>query len=153
MDPRLAELLVVLERRAAEIFSSQGLRWPGLWIISGYRSARLQASINPDVPDSLHTRCPSLAADLRVGNLAASVTPDFWPFVGQIWKGLGGRWGGDFKPTPDVNHFALPSVGVGPVVLAAAVTEQPFATSIKELPVSRAPVVRIPTPVSIRPLG
>jgi len=72
------------------------------------------------VPDSLHVRCPSLAADLRVGDMPASTTPDFWRFLGPIWKAMGGRWGGDFQ-TPDPNHFAILTVGTAPIELGAAV--------------------------------
>ena len=100
-------MLVTLETLAREIFSAKGFHWPGVFIISGFRSARLQAVINPAAPKSLHTRCPSMAADLRVGDLPASTTPtEFWAFLGTLWKSMGGRWGGDFK-TPDPNHFEM----------------------------------------------
>ena len=96
-----------MDETAAAAFSAEGLRWPGIWIISGFRSPSEQARINPLAPRSKHTRCPAVAADLRVGNLPASTTPvDLWRFLGQIWKGLGGRWGGDFTPV-DLNHFEL----------------------------------------------
>lgn len=112
-------MLVTLEARAREIFSAEGLRWPGLFIISGFRSQRLQAGINPAAPFSLHTFCPSLAVNLRVGDFAASLTPEFWPFLATIWKAMGGRWGGDFRPKPDVNHFEMPAVTVAAVRRAA----------------------------------
>ena len=105
-------MLVALEAEATRQFSAQGFRWPGLWIISGYRSPRLQLDVNPLAPNSLHTRCPSLAVDLRVGDLPASLTPlEFWEFLGRIWGILGGRWGGRFTP-PDVNHFDLRALDV-----------------------------------------
>lgn len=110
LDPTLAVLLVEMERRAVALFSAEGVRliqWPGFVVISGHRSVALQARVNPDAPDSLHTRCPSLAVDLRVGDLPATATPpDVWAFAGGLWKTLGGRWGGDFSP-PDLNHFDL----------------------------------------------
>jgi len=93
--------------------TAAGLRWPGLWIISGNRSPKDQARVNPALPNSLHVRCPSLAADLRVGQIAASITtPAIWRFLGDLWRAMGGRWGGDFKdrlgqPTHDDNHFDL----------------------------------------------
>lgn len=118
--PALADMLLSLEARAQEIFSAQGIRWPGLFIISGYRSARLQAELNPAAPLSLHRFCPSLAVNLRVADISASLTPTFWPFLGTIWKAMGGRWGGDFRPEPDVNHFELPAVTVAAVRRAAA---------------------------------
>jgi len=103
-------MLVQLDQRARETFAAEGLRWPGINIISGFRTQSQQAQVNPDVPDSLHTRCPSLAADLRVGDLPASTTPiDLWRFLGAIWQRQGGRWGGTFR-TPDVNHFERPPI-------------------------------------------
>ena len=106
LDPGLAVMLVSLEGRAAAIFSAEGLRWPGLFIISGHRTSGQQAEVNPTVPQSLHTQCPSLAADLRVGDVPASTTAtEVWAFLGTLWKAIGGRWGGDFRPKPDFNHF------------------------------------------------
>jgi len=105
-------MVVALERVASRQFAAAGVRWPGLWIISGYRSPAHQARVNPAVPNSLHVRCPSLAVDLRVGQVAGMSTPEIWRFLGNVWRAMGGRWGGDFKdsqglPAPDVNHFDL----------------------------------------------
>ena len=106
-------MLVRLDADAEGRFSAQGFRWPGLSIISGYRSRFLQAQINPLAPNSLHTRCPSLAADLRVGDQPASITSfETWALLGRIWSTLGGRWGGTFA-TPDVNHFDLVALDIG----------------------------------------
>jgi len=100
-------MLVALEAQATSIFSAEGIRWPGIFIISGFRSAEKQAGVNPFAPRSGHTYCPAVAADLRVGNLPASTTPiEFWRFLGSLWKAQGGRWGGDFTE-PDVNHFDI----------------------------------------------
>ena len=119
VDIGLAEMVVDLGVLAVERFSSQGLRFPGLFVISGYRSRALQAQINPDVADSLHSRCPALAVDLRVGDFPASTTPaSIWGVLGRIWKELGGSWGGDFSP-PDLNHFACRSCG-GPFRVSRA---------------------------------
>lgn len=102
-----------MDRVASARFTTAGFRWPGLWIISGNRSPSDQARVNPSLKNSLHVRCPSLAADLRVGQVAASITPDdVWRFLGSVWRGMGGRWGGDFKDslgqlTHDDNHFDL----------------------------------------------
>jgi len=106
-------MLVRLDAEAERGFSAQGFRWPGLSIISGYRSRFLQATINPLAPNSLHTRCPSLAADLRVGDQPASITSfETWALLGRIWSTLGGRWGGTFSPS-DPNHFDLVALDVG----------------------------------------
>jgi len=107
LDPFLAEDLVSLDRKAAVEFAAAGLRWPGLWIISGFRSRSTQAHLNPAAPDSLHTRCPSMAADLRVGNVQASITTrEIWAWLGAHWQLMGNRWGGAFSQ-PDENHFDL----------------------------------------------
>jgi len=109
LDPTLARMLVQLDAAVGRQISAGGFRWAGLYVISGYRSASLQARINPAVPKSLHSQCPSLAVDLRVANLPASTTPyEMWSLVGYEWKKLGGSWGGDFA-TPDLNHFVLPT--------------------------------------------
>ncbi len=108
----MAEFLVRLEDWAQRTFSAEGLRWAGLFVISGFRSPLLQAEVNPLAPASLHTRCPSLAADLRVGDVPASLTTvETWAFLASYWFTLGGRWGGRFTP-PDNNHFDLPSLSI-----------------------------------------
>ena len=122
IEPRLAQMVVTLDQRAAAAFATQGLRWPGLWIISGFRPAVLQASLNPLVRRSRHTRCPSMAIDLRVGDFPASTTPvEVWATLGGIWKTLGGRWGGDFRD-PDVNHFETLNAEAGPILSSADAT-------------------------------
>jgi len=104
-------MVVALDERAHAEFSTQGLRFPGLYIISGYRTPAAQAAVNPAAPNSLHTRCPALAVDLRVGDLPASVTdPVIWGGLGRWWNEMGGRWGGTFTP-PDWNHFDLGTAG------------------------------------------
>ena len=124
-------MLVSLEARAAAIFSAEGLRWPGIFIISGYRSQALQARVNPLVPKSLHTECPSLAVDLRVGDTPASTTAvEVWAFLGTLWKALGGRWGGDFRPEPDFNHFEKLTVVAPPLPPLGGLAPAPITTRI-----------------------
>ncbi len=118
LDPHLSEMVVSLDSWAYEQFAGYGLGWPGIQVISGYRSEVRQAQINPDAPDSLHTRCPSLAADLRVGGVPSLPGGAVWEWLGARWKMMGGRWGGDFSPGKDItgvnraeqNHFDL---GIG----------------------------------------
>ena len=147
-------MLIALDARAAGVFAAQGLRWPGLWILSGWRSAQLQAYVNPLEPASRHRPCPSLAADLRVGDFPASTTTDYWRVLGTLWKAMGGRWGGDF-PTPDLNHFELLSVRGGAV--AAAPTFSRLASREEVTPIPRAaPTKRqlrdlAPGPIMIAP--
>lgn len=107
ISPVLAVMLVQLEAELQQVFSSQGLRWPGLFIISGYRSPTLQDKVNPSAPNSRHTICPSMAVDLRMGDEPASITPRlFWEIIGSRWIKNGGRWGGTFN-LEDLNHFDL----------------------------------------------
>jgi len=109
LEPTLAQIILDAEVVAERSMASQGIRWPGLYIISGHRSRTQQAEANPLHPFSLHRRCPSLAGDLRVGDVPATLTPfETWNFIGQIFKHFGARWGGDFtSTTPDLNHFYL----------------------------------------------
>lgn len=110
LDLGLASALIRLDTWAGDESARAGLVWPGLWIISGNRSPASQFDLNPESPGSLHTRCPSLAADLRIGNVPASISTEVqWTWLGARWKWIGGRWGGDFDP-PDLNHFDL---GIG----------------------------------------
>lgn len=111
LDATLAQMLVDLAIISEEDFSRQGLHWPGLNIISGYRSKREQARVNPFNEFSHHRCCPALAADLRLGNLPADSTPfPIWKDLGATWELLGGKWGGavgEFDPDVDPNHFYL----------------------------------------------
>ena len=110
IHPQLAGMLVRTEQWLAQIFAAEGLRWPGLFVVSGWRSASTQAQVNPANPTSKHRWCPSVAADLRIGDLPASTTPrELWAIVGTLWKAQGGRWGGDFRD-PDDNHFEMLTV-------------------------------------------
>ncbi len=111
LDPALAEGLVAMQRFSWDKLAPAKLRGPDLWIISGWRSEEAQADLNPLITRSRHTFCPSMAADLRVGDLPATITqPDIWQLLGGWWKfNVHGRWGGDFPPTGrfELNHFDL----------------------------------------------
>jgi len=112
LAPQVAGMVVALDEWAANQFAAQGLRWPGLFVISGFRSRILQAEVNPLAEASLHTRCPSLAVDLRVGDIPASLTTvETWAFLGFRWQTMGGRWGGRFTP-PDNNHFDVQALSL-----------------------------------------
>ena len=107
LDLTLACDLVALDQWAGQELAAQGIRWDGFRIISGYRSPAVQVVVNPAAPRSLHTFCPSLAADLRVGGTPATSTEiETWFWLGQRWEFMGHRWGGRFRP-PDLNHFDL----------------------------------------------
>jgi len=105
LDDGLADMLVRLEHQAAR---EMGRYWPGLFIISGYRSPRHNADVG-GAPNSFHTACPSLAADLRVGRVAGLGSDEVWAILGGMWRLMGGKWGGTFR-TPDPNHFDIGGV-------------------------------------------
>lgn len=102
LDLTLAGMVVRLEDQASREF---GRYWPGLYIISGYRSPAHNAD-DGGAPDSFHLRCPSLAVDLRVGHVAGLDSDGVWAILGGMWRLMGGRWGGQFRE-PDPNHFDL----------------------------------------------
>lgn len=105
LDATLAARLVELDDVAARSYATERFRWPGLYIISGYRTRGEQARVNPFNEESHHRCCPALAADLRLDDIPASNTPvSVWEELGLFWKVLGGEWGGDFE-SPDLNHF------------------------------------------------
>jgi len=114
LSPRLADMLVQMERFAKEAFAVPGRSfWPGLRIISGHRSLEQNLAAG-GVSDSLHLLCPSLAADLRVGAVEGVESGNVWAILGGWWKLRGGTWGGDFQwrgsplPNPmEWNHFAV----------------------------------------------
>jgi uncharacterized protein YcbK (DUF882 family) len=100
-------MLVELDAKMSRLYATHGIRWPGLWVYSGFRTKEEQADVNPFAPNSKHTKCPAMAVDLRVGDLPASTTdPVIWTRIGQEWQFMGGRWGGVWTP-PDWNHFDI----------------------------------------------
>jgi hypothetical protein len=120
LDPATAAYTLRLDEWAASCLSPCGVRWPGLYIISGYRARPVAPALSPGheaAQGSLHMakrhgQPASMAVDLRLGNQPASLTPlEVWAAIGALWKALvpGGRWGGDFSP-PDPNHFDLGSL-------------------------------------------
>lgn len=113
IDPTLAMALVETEAVAERIFAAEGVRWPGIFILSGHRTKAQQADANPSQPSSHHRCCPSLAVDLRVGDIPASVTPpQFFKFIADAMAVHGVKWGGDvpdeFLALLEQNHYYLP---------------------------------------------
>jgi len=98
LEPIIARALVETEAVAQRSFAAQGIRWPGIFIISGHRTAAQQKEANPSNPVSHHRCCPSLAVDLRVGDLPASTTPTpFFEFIARAMEVYGIKWGGSFQ--------------------------------------------------------
>jgi len=102
----LAGMLVRLEEFAEREFNIiPGFTWPGIYIFSGNRSVAHNADVG-GVEDSFHIRCPSLAADIRVGNVAGLSSAEVLAILGGKWRMMGGRWGGTFSD-PSPNHFDI----------------------------------------------
>ncbi len=106
LSPRLAQMLEGLDRWAQQKFRVGTMNvWPGLYIISGQRSAATNEAVG-GAPNSRHLSCPSDAVDLRVGTVIGLESNEIWAILGGKWRLMGGRWGGEFS-TPDPNHFDL----------------------------------------------
>jgi len=113
LEPALACAVVEVEDLAERSMAASGIRWPGLFILSGHRTANQQAEVNPFSEASHHRCCPSLAVDLRVGDIPASSTPhQVWKELANFFSAFGIRWGGDFSDpelaSAELNHFYLP---------------------------------------------
>jgi len=81
---------------------------PPLFIFSGYRTEAHNADVG-GVANSLHTRCPALAVDLRVGSVAGLPDDEIQAILGGKWRLMGGRWGGTFSD-PSPHHFDIGGV-------------------------------------------
>jgi len=112
LDPALASKLSQMQRWWSNLdtgLSGPGLlKFPPLYIISGMRSKKHNDEVG-GAPASFHLRCPSLAADLRVGQVAGLDSDELWAILGGWWRLHGGRWGGTFSD-PDPNHFDIGGV-------------------------------------------
>lgn len=115
LDSRLASMLVELEAWAQREFAIPPvIRWPGLYVISGFRTLEENRRTPGAAPDSRHIQCPSTAVDMRVGTVSGVESAEVWAILGGRWKEMGGRWGGNFQwsgsplPNPrESNHFDL----------------------------------------------
>jgi len=76
-----------------------------------YRTAT-QSKLNADkgigISNSLHQIRLAIDLNLFVGGKYKAFTEDHRP-LGEYWKSLHplNRWGGDFHPKPDGNHYAM----------------------------------------------
>ena len=163
LAPHVAESVVSVNREMGSLFSAQGIRWPGLTIISGYRSSQKQAQVNPAVTKSWHSRCPALAVDLRVGDAPASTTPvELWATIAHQFKKRGARWGGDFKHAGsgpnkrEANHFDWPGVTVPSPAREVAAAPAGHTLNLNRVPfhpgaVSPPPPASPPAPAPLAP--
>ncbi len=118
LDIRLEQAWRVLPAAARTLHlpGASLFEWPGIYIISGHRDAGSNAAVG-GAEASKHLRCPALAADLRVGRVAACITsPAVWEWVGAhaMLVGLtpGFKIPVDRHVCPgwkfDYNHFEVP---------------------------------------------
>lgn len=96
-------MLLQMDDWASTEFSKAGLPYPGLIVISGFRTRTHNTAIG-GAPNSRHLTCPSRAVDLQFGSVPGVSAPTIWAWFGAKWRSLGGRWGGEFE---DPNHFDL----------------------------------------------
>lgn len=88
----------------------------GLTFGDAYRDPRL-AALNAQqgkgIVNSLHSRRLAVDFNLFKGGLYQPRSELYAP-LGEYWKSLdpANCWGGDFRPTPDGNHFALSDGGI-----------------------------------------
>jgi len=112
LDPGLADMVVRLADWWESIETGIQIRgfkrMPPLYIFSGFRTEAHNASVG-GVPGSFHTACPSLAVDLRVGNVAGLPDDEVMAILGGMWRRMGGRWGGTFAD-PSPKHFDIGGV-------------------------------------------
>ena len=113
LEPALATAIVEVEDLASRSAAAEGFQWPGLFVLSGFRTRNQQSKANPFAEASHHRCCPSMAVDLRVGDVPASSTPrPVWQEVAEFFQAFGVKWGGDFSDpelaSAEQNHFYLP---------------------------------------------
>lgn len=87
-----------------------------LTVGDAFRSTRAASDFadqGKGVTNSLHTR--RLAMDFNLfRNKVYFAQSAAYQVLGDYWKSLNplNRWGGDFKPVPDGNHFSMEDGGV-----------------------------------------
>lgn len=77
------------------------------------RLAALNASEGKGIKNSLHTRRLAVDFNLFKESVYLAKSEAYKP-LGDYWKSLEprNRWGGDFKPVPDGNHFSCEDGGI-----------------------------------------
>ena len=81
-------------------------------IVRGAAQAAANAASGAGIARSLHL--DGLAADINLFKDGVYLEETSAHLIfGQFWKSLGAdhRWGGDFKPKPDGNHYSLEHEG------------------------------------------
>lgn len=70
--------------------------------------AAANAASGAGIASSLHIERLAIDVNLFLHGLFLQSSEDHRPF-GEFWKSLGPdyRWGGDFKPKPDGNHYSI----------------------------------------------
>jgi hypothetical protein len=157
IDVKLASDLIDLDQWAASqvrVPWARSSMWPGLFIISGQRTTDQNRRAR-GARDSRHLGCPATAADLRMGSIAGGDPGAFWSVLGNKWKLMGHRWGGDFRwegsprPNPkEWNHFDLghyqAAAPVRPLRAVSRVALAPEYLPVRPKPLERKPIRSTP---------
>jgi hypothetical protein len=77
------------------------------------RLAAMNAQQGIGIADSLHSRRLAVDFNLVRGGIYQAQSEAYRP-LGDHWKALDplNRWGGDFRPVPDGNHFSMEDGGI-----------------------------------------
>lgn len=102
LDPALRPIAL----RHRETALAQGLPFR---FLSGLRSRSQQQALKADLSRTTPA-APAGSSKHEVGGAYDLVrqSPAVERKIGELAEGLGLRWGGRFKPTPDPNHFEVP---------------------------------------------
>lgn len=87
---------------------------PGFACAGGrLKATRDENAVVGGIPDSLHQLGLAIDLDLYKDGEYQRDSEAHRPF-GAFWKSLHtmNRWGGDFRPTPDGNHYSMEHAGV-----------------------------------------
>jgi hypothetical protein len=101
----VAKLIIWAYEQGYELTLSEAYRTP--------EQAELNAKAGKGIANSLHTQRLAIDLNLFRGGRWLQFSEQHRP-LGEFWKSLhpDNRWGGDFRPRPDGNHYSMEHEGV-----------------------------------------
>jgi hypothetical protein len=101
----IARLILWAYEQGYELTLSEAYRTP--------EQAELNAKAGKGIANSLHTQRLAIDLNLFRGGRWLQFSEQHRP-LGDYWKTLHplNRWGGDFRPRPDGNHYSMEHEGV-----------------------------------------